>query len=144
LPPVASFSGSPTSGAWPLLVVFTNSSSGTITNAFWIFGDGANTNTPAGSLAHNYGLAGTNTVTLTVSGPVGTNTETLPGYIMVTDPAPVMVTISFSGNQVQLTWPQGTLQAADQVGGAYADLTNGSPCFVTPSNSAQYYRVRVR
>jgi PKD repeat protein len=144
LPPTASFTGSPRTGAWPLLVVFTNNSSGTITNAFWIFGDGANTNTLAGSVAHNYGLTGTNTVTLTVSGPVGTNTETLPGYIAVTDPPPVTITISISSNKVQLAWPQGTLQSANLATGVYADLTNGSPCFVTPSNSARYYRVRVR
>jgi PKD repeat protein len=144
LPPTASFSGTPTAGEWPLLVSFTNNSSGTITNAFWSFGDGANTNTLNGSVSHNYIAAGTNTVMLTVSGPVGTNSETLSGYIVVTDPPPVTLNISFSGNQVQLTWPEGTLQSADQATGAYADLTNGSPCFVTPSNAAQFYRVRVR
>jgi hypothetical protein len=56
----------------------------------------------------------------------------------------VTLNISLSGNQVQLTWPEGTLQSADQVTGAYADLTNGSPYFVAPSNQAQFYRVRVR
>jgi PKD repeat protein len=144
LPPTASFSGSPTAGEWPLLVSFTNNSSGTITNAFWSFGDGANTNALTSGITHNYGDAGTNTVTLTVSGPVGTNTETLSGYIVVTDPPPVTLNISLSGNQVQLTWSEGTLQSASQATGAYSDLTNGSPCFVTPSNAVQFYRVRVR
>ncbi|HXC99849.1 MAG TPA: choice-of-anchor D domain-containing protein [Verrucomicrobiae bacterium] len=144
LPPTASFSGTPATGAWPLLVLFTNNSSGTITNTFWSFGDGANTNTLNRSVTHDYGAAGTNTVTMTVSGPVGTNTETLSGYIVVTDPPPVSLNISLSGNQVQLTWPQGTLQSASQATGVYTDTTNGSPCSVTPSNTAQFYRVRVR
>jgi len=136
LPPTASFSGSPTAGEWPLLVSFTNNSTGTITNAYWSFGDGANANTLNSSVTHNYGAAGTNTVTLTVSGPVGTNTETLSGYIVVTDPPPVTLSISLSGNQVQLTWPEGTLQSANQATGAYTDLTNGSPYYVAPSNQA--------
>jgi len=144
LPPVASFSGGPTTGAWPLLVVFTNNSSGTITNAYWIFGDGANSNTLNNTVAHDYGAAGTNTVTLTVSGPVGTNSETLPGYVVLTNPPPVTITISLSGSQVQLVWPQGTLQSASQATGAYTDLTNGSPFLLTPSNAVQFYRVRVR
>jgi PKD repeat protein len=142
LPPTASFSGTPTTGAWPLLVLFTNNSSGTITNAFWSFGDGANTNTLNNSVTHDYGAAGTLTVMLTVSGPVGTNTETLSGYIMAVEPPPVTISISMSSNRVLMTWPQGTLQSASQ--GVYGDLTNGSPYYVTPSNAAQFYRVRVR
>src|SRR5262249_15053205 len=39
--PVADFSGSPTTGLAPLMVTFTNKSSGTITNAVWNFGNGS-------------------------------------------------------------------------------------------------------
>ena len=57
--PVASFSASPTNGAVPLAVTFTDTSTGTITNRFWTFGDGATTNTTATSLSHTYASAGT-------------------------------------------------------------------------------------
>ena len=67
--PVAGFSGSPTNGAVPLMVTFTDGSTGTITNRFWNFGDGTTTNTTAGSLTHTYTNVGSYGVSLTVSGP---------------------------------------------------------------------------
>ena len=69
-PPVAGFSGSPTSGAAPLAVTFTDASSGWITNRFWNFGDGTTTNTIGHQPEHTYTAAGSNTVSLTVSGPL--------------------------------------------------------------------------
>jgi len=51
-PPAASFSASPVSGTAPLNVTFTDTSTGSITNRFWNFGDGATTNTTATSIAH--------------------------------------------------------------------------------------------
>src|SRR5260370_22931104 len=86
--PVASFVGSPTSGLKPLTVNFTDTSSGTITNRFWDWGEGSPTNTSATSLAHTYTVAGTNTVVLTVTGPVGTNTQSRTNYIVGTSPPP--------------------------------------------------------
>src|SRR6059036_3725166 len=73
--PVASFVGTPTNGLKPLAVTFTDNSTGTITNRLWNFGDGATSNTVATTIAHIYSTAGTNTVTLTVTGPVGTNAQ---------------------------------------------------------------------
>ena len=67
--PVASFGATPTSGTWPLTVAFTDTSTGTVTNRFWSFGDGATTNTLANILTHTYTVPNTNTVTLIVSGP---------------------------------------------------------------------------
>jgi PKD repeat protein len=89
--PVASFSGSPTSGFWPLTVNFSNTSTGTITNTLWDFGDGTTSNSSAVSLTHTYAGPGTNTVSLTGSGPVGTNTMTLPGYVVVTNLPPKLI-----------------------------------------------------
>jgi uncharacterized repeat protein (TIGR01451 family) len=91
LAPVAAFTANPTSGLVPLAVIFTDASAGYITNRFWDFGDGSTTNTSATSVAHTYLLAGTNTVSLTVAGPVGTNSLALPGYITVTNPPPMLV-----------------------------------------------------
>src|SRR6266478_478347 len=52
--PAAMFTASPTNGVRPLTVTFTDSSTGTITNRFWDFGDGSTTNTTATSFAHTY------------------------------------------------------------------------------------------
>jgi len=89
--PVAGFNASPTSGHWPLTASFTSSSTGTITNLFWDFGDGSTTNTGLTNPIHVYTAANTNTVTLTASGPAGTDTLTVPAYIVVSNLPPKLV-----------------------------------------------------
>src|ERR1017187_5823439 len=79
--PVASFSASPTNGAPPLNVFFDSSSTGSITNYFWDFGDGTTSNEPDGFLGHTYQGTGTFTVTLIASGPVGSSTNTQANLI---------------------------------------------------------------
>ena len=79
--PVAVFTGSPTNGIAAFTVTFTDTSTGTITNRFWNFGDGANTNTTATSIDHLYGVGGTFNVSLTASGPVGASTTNRANYI---------------------------------------------------------------
>src|SRR5581483_5977069 len=90
VPPAANFTGSPTAGLVPLTVTFTNASTGYFTNSHWDFGDGINTNTAALTLRHNYTSAGTNTVTLTVSSSLGTNTLNRPNYIAATNLPPLL------------------------------------------------------
>jgi PKD repeat protein len=144
-PLAAAFTASPTSGSWPLTVSFTDNSTGTITNWFWNFGDNISTNSPVGSLTHIYGGAGTNTVQLTVSGPLGTNLLTRPNYIIVTNPPPVTLSIQLSGNQTQLTWSSGTLQSAVNVTGPYTNVPAAtSPYTITPTMTSQFFRVQVR
>jgi PKD repeat protein len=143
--PVAGFVGNPTNGAWPLLVSFTDNSTGTITNRFWNFGDGATSNTTLTNLAHSYGAAGSNTVSLTVSGPLGTDTLGQPNYIIVTNLGPVTITIAVSGTQVQLTWPAGTLQSAVVVTGPYTNIVGAaSPYKLPPAEAARFFRVLVQ
>jgi uncharacterized repeat protein (TIGR01451 family) len=89
--PMADFSGTPTSGFWPLTVSFTNGSTGTITNVVWDFGDGFTTNTSVSSLVHTYTGPGTNTVSLTTTGPVGVSTLTRQSYVTVTNLPPKLV-----------------------------------------------------
>jgi uncharacterized repeat protein (TIGR01451 family) len=96
----ASFTGTPTNGAAPLAVTFTDTSTGTITNRFWNFGDGATTNTTTNILVHVYSTAGTDTVTLIVSGPPGTSTNTQPNYIVVTPAADLVLTNTAAPNPV--------------------------------------------
>jgi RHS repeat-associated protein/uncharacterized repeat protein (TIGR01451 family) len=90
--PAALFSASPTSGSVPLTVTFTDTSTGTITNRSWNFGDGApTTNTIGTTISHAYAIAGTNTVTLVASGPLGNSTNSKPGYMVVTNLLPLLV-----------------------------------------------------
>ncbi len=81
-PPVASFTGSPTSGTAPLLVSFSDASTGSITSWSWTFGDGGTSS--AQSPSHTYTSAGTYSVSLTVTGPGGNDTLTRTSYVSVT------------------------------------------------------------
>ena len=85
--PVAEFVGTPTSGALPLLVSFTDQSTGAITSHAWSFGDGGSST--LASPTHTYTLAGTYTVSLTETGPGGANTRTRTAYIVVSNAPPV-------------------------------------------------------
>jgi PKD repeat protein len=78
----ASFTGTPTSGTVPLTVNFTNTSTGTITNRLWSFGDGATST--AANPAHTYTNTGSYTVSLAVFAAAGSNTLSRAGYITVT------------------------------------------------------------
>ncbi|MBN1841900.1 MAG: right-handed parallel beta-helix repeat-containing protein [Deltaproteobacteria bacterium] len=81
LPPVADFTASPTNGTAALTVQFTDQSSSVVTGWSWDFGDGgASTQQHP---AHNYDEAGDYTVSLTVIGPGGEDTEVKESYIHV-------------------------------------------------------------
>src|SRR5262249_46693943 len=85
LAPVADFSGTPTSGAAPLDVAFTDLSTGTVTGWSWDFGDGGSSSLQNPS--HTYTSGGKFTVSLTASGPGGSDTATKVAYITVTSGA---------------------------------------------------------
>lgn len=82
VPVHANFSAEPTSGLAPLPVSFTNLSSGDFDTCEWDFGDGSSVET-CGTPAHLYVSGGIYTVTLTVSGPGGTDTKILANGISV-------------------------------------------------------------
>ncbi len=66
-------------------------------------------------------------------------------YFMGTNAFPVMLTLQTLGNQIKLTWPGGTLQAASQITGIFTNVPGASsPYMFTPSNSMQFFRVKVR
>jgi PKD repeat protein len=83
-PPVASFTASPTNGAAPLTVSFTDLSTGSVTGWAWAFGDG---NT---SMSQNpsdiYVNPGSYTVQEIVTGNGGSSTNTQTALINVYDP----------------------------------------------------------
>lgn len=85
----AEFSAWPRSGVAPLDVTFDNDSIGDLTGRAWNLGDGY-TNTTRDFIEHTYNSPGTYTVSLTASGPVGSDTKTKVGYITVgaTEPDP--------------------------------------------------------
>ncbi len=83
----ADFVAVPTRGAFPLTIVFTNTSSGDYTTSLWDFGDAFTS--AQHSPTHTYTTVGAYTVTLTVSGLGGTDTLTRANHIVVTEPPPV-------------------------------------------------------
>ena len=80
-PPIADFIGTPVSGKAPLLVSFTDASTGEITSRSWDFGDG--TSSTVANPQHTYNVPGTYTVALTVEGPGGEDTKERMNYIVV-------------------------------------------------------------
>ncbi|MCD6380117.1 PKD domain-containing protein, partial [bacterium] len=90
--PVAVFSGSPTSDCLPLEVSFTDGSTGDITSWSWDFGD--DSTSVLQSPSHTYAAPGIYTVTLTVTGPGGSDDEIKTDYITVGD----VVTASFAAS----------------------------------------------
>lgn len=79
--PVAGFTATPTSGQAPLTVNFADQSTGTISEYAWDFGDGSTSSEQ--NPTHDFVTSGTYAVTLTVTGPGGTDTETQTDYITV-------------------------------------------------------------
>ena len=84
VPVQAAFYAAPLTGKSPLTVVFTDTSTGTITSWLWSFGDTVTSSLP--SPTHTYELTGSFTVSLTVSGPYGSDTEVKTSYIAVNEP----------------------------------------------------------
>jgi PKD repeat protein len=95
-PPVASFTGTPTTLCEGESVTYTNTSTGSPTSYAWVFNGG----TPATSTATNptvvYNTAGSHTVELTATNGAGSNTSTLTNYITV-NALPATPTISAGG-----------------------------------------------
>jgi PKD repeat protein len=83
-PPVANFTGTPTSGPAPLTVDFTDTSTNNPTSWAWTFGDGGTSTEQNPS--HTYSDAGTYTVELTVTNPSGSDSVTKTDFITVEAP----------------------------------------------------------
>ncbi len=79
--PDADFEGTPTTGEAPLVVNFTDLSTGNITDWNWDFGDGGSS--AEQNPSHEYQTPGNFTVSLEVTGPGGTDTEIKTDYILI-------------------------------------------------------------
>jgi PKD repeat protein len=108
--PVASFTGTPLTGASPLTVSFTSQSTGSPTTYLYNFGDFTSGSQP--NMTHVYSSVGTYTVTLTVSNTNGSNVQTKTNYITVTNPI-VHPIIAFTATPLSGVVPL-TVQFTDQ------------------------------
>jgi PKD repeat protein len=104
--PVADFTAPLASGLAPLAVAFADASEGQITSWAWDFGDGASAfeRDPE----HVYLVPGTYDVTLSVTGPAGSDQRTRAGFVVVSEPPPsadfvALPTSGFAPLTVQFT-----------------------------------------
>ncbi len=93
--PIASFTGTPLTGYYPLSVSFTDTSSRSPTSWAWNFGDSV-TSTSQNPL-HVYASAGTYTVVLTATNAFGSDTKTRTNYITVNTPTADFIASPLSG-----------------------------------------------
>lgn len=123
--PVASFVAAPTSGIAPVNVQFTDTSS-CATSWSWDFGDGATSTQQSPS--HNYTQPGVYTVSLTASGPGGSDNETKVDHITVAAPPVNTLTLAspVPGNAgVNNTFVVSGARPGATVG-VYSSLVNGT------------------
>lgn len=85
VPPVAGFSGNPTTGYAPLTVQFTDQSLHSPTSWLWNFGDGTPTSNVKNP-SHVYANIGTYSVSLTVTNAYGSDAITKTNYITTSQP----------------------------------------------------------
>jgi gliding motility-associated-like protein len=119
--PVANFSASPLSGCAPIVVQFTDLSTGNPTSWSWDLGN--NTTSTLQNPSTTYITPGMYTITLTVSNANGTDTKTLVNYINVL-PSP---TVNFMGVDSGVSCPPKTVQ--------FTDLSNPN----IPGNVSYYW-----
>jgi PKD repeat protein len=108
--PVADFTATPLSGDRPLTVQFTDASTGSVTGWAWDFDNDGTTDSTLQNPSYTYTTAGYKTVKLTVTGPLGSDSETKTDYIHVKEPAPVA---AFSADKTSGPSPL-TVQFTDQ------------------------------
>jgi PKD repeat protein len=133
-PPVAGFTATPTVGTAPLTVNFTDTSTGTVTNWFWDFGDGTQLDVTTNAVSHDY-TAGVYGVTLIVTGPGGTSTNVQPNYITAYTPWQAWQEQYFSCTNCAQALPD-----ADPLGKGMSN-TNQFLAGLNPTNPASLFRI---
>jgi PKD repeat protein len=122
-PPVADFTAIPTEGEAYLVVEFTDTSTGIITSWSWDFGDDCSS--AEQNPSHEYLTPGTYTISLTVTGPGGSDIEVKEDYIVVSVSTDVRLDTDVPGAAAS----QNAQVASDERGNVYAvwqDLRNGA------------------
>jgi len=101
--PVADFTAKPRSGNGPLVVQFTDTSTGHVSSRLWDFGDGTTSTEQNPIHTYTYRNTPDYTVSLSVTGLGGTDTETKTKYIHLNTP-PINVNIGLSKNDIFRNW----------------------------------------
>lgn len=124
--PVSNFTATPTSGLQPLEVVFTSTATGTISSYAWNVNTDAAIEGTTATYTHTYTDVGTYGVTLTVTGPGGSNPKTVADMISVTSAAPIPTTTTSQSTQEDgsITF---TLTATDPKGQAVTFAIKANP-----------------
>ena len=127
-PPVADFTGAPTSGNAPLAVGFTDRSTGSPTTWAWDFDNNGTIDSTQQNPHFTYNTAGNYTVTLTVTNAGGANSKTLYNYITVA--APPTPSFTISGQITSSNTPLANVRiSATGNGFAYNTTTDGNGKF---------------
>jgi 40-residue YVTN family beta-propeller repeat len=109
LPPVAEFTANTTYGAAPLVVLFTDTSTGGVpTSWLWDFGDRIDSNHTTNA-THTFTKPGNYTISLISGNDAGNSKVMKPNYIVVINPLPVA---NFSSN-VTYGYPPLSIQFTD-------------------------------
>jgi len=53
------------------------------------------------------------------------------------------ISLRMTTEALELSWPQGVLEEADEVTGPYRDIQCTSPCLIVPTESRKFYRIRL-
>jgi PKD repeat protein len=101
--PVANFTAKPRSGDGPLVVQFTDNSIGHVSSRLWDFGDGTTSTEQNPIHTYMYKNIADYTVSLSVTGMGGSDTETKTNYIHLNTP-PIHVNIGMSKRREFQTW----------------------------------------
>lgn len=154
-PPTANFSASPLSGAPPLTVYFTDSSTGGATSWFWDFTNNGSDDSSVQNPSYTYNSDGVYSVRLRAENAFGSNEITKTNYITVTTPTPVA---NFSGTPRQFTMAFGadyivnftdlstntpTSWAWDFTNNGSTDSTSQNPSFNYNQNPYGFYTVKL-
>jgi PKD repeat protein len=141
--PIANFTAKPRSGNGPLVVQFTDTTTGHVSSRRWDFGDGKTSTEQNPVHTYTYKNTPDYTVSLNVTGMGGSDTETKTNYIHLNTP-PIRVNIGMSKNDVFQNWyevttgltvtqndPTGLLIAGATVEGTWSGGYSGTVSGVT-------------
>ncbi|AKB34206.1 Chitin binding protein [Methanosarcina siciliae HI350] len=116
--PVADFEADVTSGIGPMIVNFTDQSTGIVSSYAWDFNNDGTVDSTEQNPSHTYASAGTYTVNLTVSNANGTDSEVKTDYITVSEPStPEKLVAAFTADVTGGTTPL-TVNFTDQSTGS--------------------------
>lgn len=129
-PPAANFQAIPTSGAAPLQVQFTDTSTGNPTQWLWDINNDGIVDYTVQNPVHTYTSVGTYTVRLSVTGPGGSNTLIKTNYISVSAPQAINVYLNADkGSAIQsggyIQFRVTGLYSYIRHGGSYYSLNTG-------------------